>query len=122
MQDTKINHAIIKSIGYINYDKSFLEHIKKNEYLEKSFQEETHTFLNNSYHTEYLNIMFPRGNKNGVTRFDKKLNYQVELCRIQTKVLLNNIELFLFNDSYRSEQTAIFSLDYSKEKKILVPI
>ena len=45
MQDTKINHAIIKSIGYINYDKSFLEHIKKNEYLEKAFGEETHTFL-----------------------------------------------------------------------------
>ena len=122
MQDTKINHAIIKSIGYINYDKSFLEHIKKNEYLEKSFQEETHTFLNNSYHTEYLNIMFSRGNKNGVTRFVKKLNYQVELCRIQTKVLLNNIELFLFNDSYRSEQTAIFSLDYSKENSTLEDI
>ena len=122
MQDTKINHAIIKNIAYINYDNSFVENIKKNKYLDKTFKEDTYSFLNNSYHTEYLNIMFSRNNKEGVSRYTKELNYEIEISNIQTKVLLNNIELFLFNDSYRSEQTAIFSLDFFKDNSTLEDI
>ena len=119
MQNVKINHAIVKNIGYINHTDKFVESIKEKKFSLKSFAEETYYFLNKSYHKEYLNIMFPRGNKDGISRYVKKLSYEIEICNIKTKVLLNNIELFLFNDSFRSEQIGMFSLDYLKENSSL---
>jgi len=115
MQESKINHAIVKNIGYVNYGTDFIKNINDNHFVEKFFDKDTHNFLHNSYHTEYVNIMFPVGNKQGVKRFVKDLNYDIEICSIQTKVSLNYIELFLFNDSYKSSQTGIFSLDFFKD-------
>jgi len=116
MQKTKINHLIIKNIGFLNYDKNFRSKVEKDScFLNKNFSDETYSFLNNSYHTEYTNIMFPAFDNQGIDRFVKELNYEIEICNIQTSVILNNIELFIFNDSYRSEQTVLFSLDYLKD-------
>jgi len=123
MQKTKINHIIIKNIGFLNYDKSFRSNVEKDSsFLNKNFDDETYNFLNNSYHSEYINIMFPTLDNQGINRFVKELNFEIEICDIQTTVLLNNIELFIFNDSYRSEQTALFSLDYLIENATLEDI
>ena len=123
MQKTKINHIIIKNIGFLNYDKSFRSKVEKDSsFLNKNFNDETYNFLNNSYHTEYINIMFPALDNQGINRLVKELNFEIEICNIQTTVLLNNIELFIFNDSYRSEQTALFSLDYLIENATLEDI
>ena len=116
MQKAKINHLIIKNIGFLNYDKNFRSKVEKDScFLNKNFNDETYDFLNNSYHTEYTNIMFPAFDNQGINRFVKELNFEIEICNIQTSVLLTNVELFIFNDSYRSEQTALFSLDYLKD-------
>ena len=112
MQNTKVNHSIFKTIGFLDYDLNFLDHIKNNNYIKKTFSQDTYNFLQNSYHSEYLNIMFSSSNEYGVNRYIKELNYEIEICNIDTKILLNSIELFLFNDSYKPDQTAIFSLDY----------
>ena len=52
MQESKINNAIIKNIGYVNYDIDFIKNIKSNHYVEKFFDKDTHNFLHNTYHTE----------------------------------------------------------------------
>ena len=97
MQNTKVNHSIFKTIGFLDYDLNFLDHIKNNNYIKKTFSQDTYNFLQNSYHSEYLNIMFSSSNEYGVNRYIKELNYEIEICNIDTKILLNSIELFLFN-------------------------
>ena len=45
MQKTKINHLIIKNIGFLNYDKSFRSKLEKDSsFLNKNFNDETYNF------------------------------------------------------------------------------
>ena len=35
MQESKINHAIVKNIGYVNYGIDFIKNINDNHFVEK---------------------------------------------------------------------------------------
>ena len=111
----KIDHILYKTIGFFNYPNSDLKEIR-NGLSQYSLSEESNTFLNQSYHSEYLNIMFSHNN---VERLYKDFDYKVKIVSIDTIVNLNKIELFLFNDDYIKNQLAVFSLNYSLDNKNL---
>ena len=111
----KIDYILYKTIGFFNYTNSDLKEIRKglNQY---SLSEENSKFLNQSYHSEYLKIMFSHNN---VERLYKDFYYEVKIVSIDTIINLNKLELFLFNEDYTKNQLAVFSLSYSINNKTI---
>ena len=52
-----VNQILYKTIGFFNYKKSDVKEIVNN-LSEYTLKKEDTQFLNQSYHTEYLNIMY----------------------------------------------------------------
>ena len=111
----KMDQILYKTIGFLNYNKSEINGIRK-ELKPYLISKEDNKFLNHSYHSEFLNIMF---NDNSVERLYKDLDYEIKIVSINTIVNLNNLELFLFNENDTKDQLAIFSLDYSIKNKTI---
>ena len=104
----KINNSLYKTIGFLNYTNSEIKSIRK-EYTANELDENDGDFLNQSYHSEFLNIMF---DNNNVERLYKDLDYEIEINRICTKIILTKIELFIFHEEEK-EKRVIFSLSYN---------
>ena len=104
----KIDNSLYKTIGFLNYTNSEIKSIRK-EYTLNVLDENDSNFLNQSYHSEFLNIMF---DNNNVERLYKDLDYEIEIDSISTKIILNKIELFIFHEEEK-EKRAIFSLSYN---------
>jgi hypothetical protein len=111
----KIDYILYKTIGFFNYTNSDLKEIRKG-LSQYSLSEENSKFLNQSYHSEYLKIMFSHNN---VERLYKDFDYEVKIVSIDTNVNLNKLELFLFNEDYTKNQLAVFSLSYSINNKTI---
>jgi len=111
----EIDQILYKTIGFVNYTNSEIKGIKK-ELTQHSLSEEDNKFLNQSYHSEYLKIMF---NHNSVERLYKDFNYEIKIVSIDTIVNLNKLELFLFNEDNTKNQLVIFSLNYSINNKTI---
>jgi len=107
----KIDSILYKTIGFFNYTNSDLKEIRKG-LTQYSLSEENSKFLNQTYLSEYLNIMFKK-----VERLYKDFDYEIRIVTIDTIVSLNKLELFLFNEDYTKNQLALFSLSYSIKNK-----
>jgi len=111
MNQIKISNSLFKTIGFMNCDSSFYRSLVNQSFQKKSFDNDTRNFLQNSYHTEYLNLMFTKDNS-GVEIFSKKINYQIGIDHRENEVLLTNIDLYIFKNTYENTKTSIFSLTY----------
>ena len=106
------SNCILKTIGF------FSNPYKNQDFIENGFNkivvnDETINFLNKSYHSEYINLMFNNNpNEYGVTRMEKKIDVEIEIINIKKKVLINSITLFNFFDSFQKSQFSIFTVDY----------
>lgn len=122
MNVKKIDNCIYKSIGFFNYDKKTAKIFSKNDFIYKNFSQETYSFLNNSYHSEFVEIMFARSNDKTLDRYSKDIDVEITITHLNKKIKINNIEIFLFNDSYKINQTGIFSLNYTFDNLTLSEI
>ena len=76
MIQLNVKSYLFKTIGFMNYDNSFYSGLSNHGYFRKEIDTDTRKFLENSYHTEYLRIMFPK-DETGVETFRKKIDYQI---------------------------------------------
>ena len=107
----KIDSCLFKTIGFMNYDSSFYNNLSGNGYKKRTFDLDTISFLENSYHSEYLRIMFSN-NDSGVEIFSKKLDYQISINKRENDVRVSSIDIYIFNNTYENTKTAIFSVTY----------
>ena len=105
-------NSILKTIGF------FSNPYKNEDFIANGFNkidinDETINFLNKSYHSEYINLMFNNSpNEFGVTKLEKKIDVEIEIINPKNKVKVNSITLFNFFDSFKKDQFSIFSVDY----------
>tara|TARA_B110000003_G_scaffold152801_1_gene153476 strand:+ start:185 stop:1417 length:1233 start_codon:yes stop_codon:yes gene_type:complete len=116
MNVKKIDNCIYKTLGFFNFDKKTYEMFSNKDFLYKTFPNETQSFLNNSYHSEFIEIMFARIIDKSLDRYTKDVDYEIVITHLNKKIKINNIEIFLFIDPYKNNQTGIFSLSYDVEK------
>jgi hypothetical protein len=121
MSEIKINNCLFKTIGFMNCDSSFYKSLINQSFEKKTFDNDTIKFLQNSYHTEYLKLMFTKNNT-GVEIFSKKINYQIRINRRGNEVLLTNVDLYVFKNTYENTKTSIFSLTYKPSVNTLEEI
>ena len=106
-----INHTLYKTVGFFNYDKHLINSIIKENFKEIKYNSESIEFLDQSYFSEYLDIMF-KSTETGTKRFKKQVNHKILIEDINENVTVNFIEIFIFNDSFQDEDIGIFSIDY----------
>jgi len=119
MLKTKVDNCIFKTLGFYYHKKDTIKKLLENDFVYKEFSENTNIFLENNYHSEFVNLMFSKEGENGVDRYIKNINHKINIGEINKDILINNIETFLFNDQYQKNQTAIFSIDYSLDNLTL---
>ena len=95
----KIDHTLYKTIGFLNYTNSEIKSIRK-ELTPNVLDENDRNFLNQTYHSEFLNIMF---DNNNAEHLYKDLDYEIEINSISTKLILNKIELFIFHEEDKKD-------------------
>ena len=106
-------NSIYKIIGFLSYDKNNLSSItKKMETFSLSIEDSK--YLNQTYHSEYLDIMF--SNKI-VKRFYSNTNHEISIIKIETNVKVDKFEMFMFNEKDKKDQIALFSLSISFQPK-----
>ena len=108
----KLNHFLYRSIGFMNYDKKFMNDLKENGFKNIKEDKKSISFLQSSYHTEYLKIMFSEDESYGVSKLRKEINLTFSIPSKNIDVTANNIEIFCFYNKYQKEQIAIFSIEY----------
>lgn len=111
----KIDHLLYKTIGFLDYKNSEIKGIRK-EWTRYKLDNDSIDFLNQAYYSEYLNIMF---NNDCVDRLYKEIDYDINLVNIDTVVHLSKVELFIFNETKKDTQLALFSLSYSINDKTI---
>ncbi|MDA8874735.1 hypothetical protein N9H78_03585 [Winogradskyella sp.] len=95
----------------MNCNRSFYDGLIKNNFVKKNFDSDTINFLENSYHSEYLSLMFSQ-KYSGVDIFSKKINYEIGIDRRHNHVTMTNIDMYIFSNSYKNTKTSIFSITY----------
>lgn len=118
MKNINFKSCLFKTIGFINFNQNFYNGLILNGYIKKEIDAETQKFLQNSYHLEYLRIMFSN-EENGVQIITKQVNHQISIIKRKTIVELKGIKIFIFNNDYESTKTAIFTLDFSPSNNSL---
>ena len=111
MENIKIDNCLFKTIGFMDCASGFQEALSSNSFQRKSFDDSTQYFLKNSYHAEFLNIMFC-SDDSGVEIFSKKVNYQIKINKRENDVTLSNIDVYIFNNTHQNTKTSIFALTY----------
>ena len=111
MENIKIDNCLFKTIGFMDCASGFQEALSSNSFHKKSFDDSTQYFLKNSYHAEFLNIMFC-SDDSGVEIFSKKVNYQIKINKRENDVTLSNIDVYIFNNTHQNTKTSIFALTY----------
>ena len=111
MNNTKVNNVLYKTVGFMNCDSSFYKSLLNSNYEKKYFDDETINFLQNSYYSEYLNLMF-KDKSSSVEIFSKKVNYQIGIEKRENDVILSCVDLYIFNNSNNNTKTSIFSITY----------
>tara|TARA_B110000503_G_scaffold39034_1_gene64205 strand:+ start:381 stop:1628 length:1248 start_codon:yes stop_codon:yes gene_type:complete len=114
----KVDNCLFKTIGFINCNSSFYKGLSNNGFEKKSHDDDTQNFLKNTYHSEYLNLMFSNNNL-GVEIFSKKIDYQIAIDGRENEVLLKSVDLYIFNNTYEDTKTSIFSLTYKPKVDFL---
>ena len=114
----KVDNCLFKTIGFINCNSSFYKDLSINGFEEKKYNDETQNFLKNTYHSEYLNLMFCNNNL-GVEIFSKKIDYQIGIVGRENEVLLKSVDLYIFNNNYEDTKTSLFSLTYKPKVNFL---
>lgn len=107
----RIQNCLFKTIGFMNCNRSFYDGLIKNNFVKKNFDSDTINFLENSYHSEYLSLMFSQ-KYSGVDIFSKKINYEIGIDRRHNHVTMTNIDMYIFSNSYKNTKTSIFSITY----------
>jgi len=106
-----VQNILYKTIGFFEYEKSYIRQLIKSGYTLQEFDYDTKIFLKNNYYYEYNSLMLSRNNS-GVSTFTKKLKHEFTIVSKEQKVLINQVQIYLFNDSFKKTQVAIFSLEY----------
>lgn len=105
--------GLYKTIGFFNYNSSEVKNIK--DKMERyTLDDNDKKFLNNSYHSEYINIMFENST---VERLYRELDYELKIEKLNISIQLNKLEIFLFNEDFKKEKLGIFSLSYNIENR-----
>ena len=118
----KYKDSIIKTLGFFEVQDtpSFVSQIKSNNFLVHEDPKETIDFLNKSYHSEYIKLMFNNNpGKFGVQKFYKDVKLNVKLSKSDLEICINSVKLYLFNDLFKERQTCIFAIDYSYKSNLL---
>ena len=118
----KYKDSIIKTLGFFEVQdtSSFVSQIKSNNFLVHEDPKETIDFLNKSYHSEYIKLMFNNNpGKFGVQKFYKDVKLNVKLSKSDLEICINSVKLYLFNDLFKESQTCIFAIDYSSKSNLL---
>ena len=102
-----ISNNIFKCIGFIDFEKSQINALKADGFKIVKPNEQLNEFLESTYHSEYLKIMF----NDDCVHLSKELTHEVHLNQIDKDVVLNSVDLFVFVDKHDSH-TVIYSLDY----------
>tara|TARA_X000000368_G_scaffold416831_1_gene411654 strand:- start:737 stop:1969 length:1233 start_codon:yes stop_codon:yes gene_type:complete len=116
------SHSIIKTLGFFSVKDTrlFADSVKSKGFVTYKDSEETIAFLNKSYHSEYIKLMFNNNPENfGVEKLHKELKMNIIISRLNLNVAVSNIRLYLFNDAFKDEQTCIFAVDYSLDSSSL---
>ena len=106
-----INHTLYKTIGFLNYDKDLIKCLNEGNYKKINYDSEAVKFLDQTYFSEYLDIMF-KGSDKGTNRFKYQIDCDISINDLNESVKVNFIEIFIFNDPFQSEDIGIFSIDY----------
>ena len=114
-------NVLYKTIGFFEYEKNYDSKLIKSGYTPHKLDSDTKIFLKNSYYYEYNNLMFEK-NDFGVSTFTKKFKHELTLVSKEQKVIINQVQIYLFNDSFKDTQTAIFSLEYDVLDKSILAI
>lgn len=112
-------NVLFKTIGFFEHKKNYDSQLINSGFSLQKLDSETKIFLKNSYYNEYVNLIF-ENNGFGVSTFTKNFKHELTLVSKEDKVIINQVQIFLFNDSFKENQTAIFSLEYDVlDKSIL---
>lgn len=111
MDHIKVNNFLYKTVGFMNCDSSFYKSLLNSNYEKKYFDDDTLNFLENSYYSEYLNLMFT-DKSSRVEIFSKKVNYQIGIEKRDNDVILSCVDLYIFKNSNNNTKTSIFSITY----------
>ena len=104
----KADNILYKTIGFLNLTNDEIKSITK-DFTPFLLSSDDQKFLDQTYHSEYLNIMFDKKN---VERFYRDLNFNIQIENISTKLIVSKVELFIFHEEEEKEYRAIFSLSY----------
>ena len=107
----KIQNCLFKTIGFMNCDKSFYDGLIENNFVKKKYDSDTINFLEKSYHSEYLSVMFSQKDSS-VDIFSKEINYEIEIDGRENNVTMTNIDLYIFNNSSENTKISLFSITY----------
>ena len=116
-----VRNILYKTIGFFEYENSYISQLIKSGYTLQELDYDTKTFLKNNYYHEYISLML-EGNNYGVSTFTKKLKHELTIISKEQKVIINQVQVYLFNDSFKKNQAAIFSLDYHVLDKSITAI
>ena len=111
MNNIKVNNVLYKTVGFLNCDNIFYKSLSDGSFEKKYFDEDLRNFLKKSYHSEYLNLMFP-DKDSGIETFSKKVNYQIGIEKRENDVILSCVDLYIFKNNDNKTKTIIFSLTY----------
>tara|TARA_B110000003_G_C16631180_1_gene526687 strand:- start:1108 stop:2328 length:1221 start_codon:yes stop_codon:yes gene_type:complete len=112
-------NSLFKTIGFFEYKTDLYSNLNKLGFTSQDIDSDTKRFLKNSYYTEFLNLMFG-DNKNGVSTYIKNFDYELTLAYRESKVIINQVQVHLFNDSFKTNQIAIFSIEYGLLDKSII--
>lgn len=116
-----IQNILYKTIGFFEYEKSYISQLTKSGYTLQEFDYDTKIFLKNNYYYEYNSLML-ESNNYGVSTFTKRLKHEFIIVSKEQKVVINQVQIYLFNDSFKKTQVAIFSLEYEVLDKSIMAI
>ena len=102
-----ISNNIFKCIGFIDFNQRQINVLKSSGFNQVRSNEQLNEFLESTYHSEYLKIMF----NDDCIHLSKDFKTPIYLNKIDKDVVLNRVDLFVFVDEFDS-QTVIYSLDY----------
>ncbi|MDC1369304.1 hypothetical protein N8301_01755 [Cyclobacteriaceae bacterium] len=113
MIKNKISHSLYKTIGFMDYDLSYIEKLKDEGFSLSVISNETNRFLQGTYYSEYLDIMFGNIEEYSVNKYRKQFDYNIQIQNLDIPVTLKNVEIYFFYDDFKEVQNAIFSIEYS---------
>lgn len=102
-----IKDNIFKCIGFVELNQENIDDFKSSGFSIVKPDVQLSNFLESTYHSEYINIMF--GDE--CQHLNKSINTSIHLNHLKKDVLMNKLDLYIFKSNLNSF-TAVYSIDY----------